>query len=123
MVVLNPLHTIFKNYQYTFGYIVASHILSFSLIVVVTLYLKFKEQLSPTNFCLPFIDPNNSISTIKVLVWTVICSQCITSLIITAAHTMLIRILYRNQEKLERNFSSYSAYCYDIFQFFLLVSS
>ena len=104
MVVLNPLQTTFRSYRHTFGYVVASYVLSILLTVIATLYLK--EEILPTNLCLPFIDPNNSIFTIKILVWSLICSQCVTSLVITVSHTMIIRTLNKNQEKFGRNIRS-----------------
>ena len=103
MVVLNPLHTTFKNITHTFGYVIARYIISFLLTIVATLHLKFKEEILPANLCLPFLDPSNSIFTMKVLVWSVICTQCVTSLIIALSHTILIRTLNKNQEHLGRN--------------------
>ena len=104
MVVLNPLQTTFRSYRHTFGYVVASYVLSILLTVMATLYLK--EEILPTNLCLPFIDPNNFIVTIKILVWSLICGQCVTSLVITVSHTMIIRTLNKNQEKFGRNIRS-----------------
>ena len=102
MVVINPLHTTFKNFRYVLGYAFSICILSFMLTVVTTLSLKVKEEFLPTSLCLPFIDPTNSVSIINILIWSIIISQCVTSLVITVSHILLIRRLSNHQEKLQR---------------------
>ena len=102
MVVINPLHTTFKNCRYVLGYAFSICILSFMLTVVTTLSLKVKEEFLPTSLCLPFIDPTNSVSIINILIWSIIVSQCVTSLVIIVSHVLLIRRLSNHQEKLQR---------------------
>ena len=103
MIVINPLHTTFKNIRHVFGHAIAIFILSFLLTLVALLSLRLKEETLPTNLCLPFIDPTNSVFTIRILVWSVICSQCITSLIITVFHIVLFKRFNKTQGKLGKN--------------------
>ena len=100
MIVINPLHTAFKNIKYVFRHAIAIYILSVLLIAAPLLSLMLKTEVLPTNLCLPFTDPTSSIFTIKVLVWSFICSQCFTSIIITVFHIILFKILHKNQNKL-----------------------
>ena len=102
MIVINPLHSIFKSIRYAFGHAIAIYIMSSLLIAVPLLSLMLKKEVVPTNLCLPFIDPTRSIFTIKVLVWSVICSQCFTSIAITIFHFILFKRLNENQDKLGR---------------------
>ena len=100
LIVINPLHTRFKNIKYAFGHAIAIYIMSSLFIAVPLLSLMLKEEVVPTNLCLPFTDPTSSIFTIKVLVWSVIFSQCFTSIVITVFHIILFKILHENQNKL-----------------------
>ena len=102
MVVINPLHTIFKNCRYVFGFAIVICFISFLSTVVTTLYLKFSEHILPTSLCLPFIDPTNSIFILKALIWSVTCGQCVTSLFITVSHIILVRRLTKDHEKLNK---------------------
>ena len=101
MIVINPLHIAFKNIKYVFGHAIAIYILSVLLIAAPLLSLILKTEVLPTSLCLPFIDPTSSIFTIRVLIWSAICSQCFTSIIITVFHIILFKILHENQNKLE----------------------
>ena len=65
MIVINPLHTAFKNIRYAFGHATAIYIMSSLLIAVPLLSLMLKEEVLPKNLCLPFTDPTSSIFTIK----------------------------------------------------------
>ena len=98
MIVINPLYTRFNNFKQIVGLAIAIYILSFLLTAVITMYLKLSEDILPTNLCLPFIDPTHSIFLVKILVWSVICSQYITSILITVSHIILIRKLKKHQE-------------------------
>ena len=72
------------------------------LTAVPTLSLKVKEEVLPTSLCLPYIDPTKSVSIINILIWSIIVSQCVTSLVITVSHILLIRRLSNHREKLQR---------------------
>ena len=104
MIVINPLHTTLKNCRHAFGYVISIYIFAFLLTVVTLLSMILQDQILPTNLCLPFFDPTNSILTIKVSVWSVvICSQCLTSIVITVSHLILIKRFNENIDKLRRN--------------------
>ena len=100
MIVINPLHTTFKNFRHVFGFAIVIYTLSFIFTVFVTLYLKFNENILPTNLCLPFIDPTNSIIILKIWIWYVVCSQYATSLFIAICYIMLMSRLTKHQKKL-----------------------
>ena len=103
MIVINPLHTTLKNCRHAFGYVISIYIFSFLLTVVILLSIMLQDQILPTNLCSPFFDPTNSILTIKASVWSVICSQCVTSIVITVSHFILIKRFDENITKLRRN--------------------
>ena len=102
LVVINPLHTTFKCFRYVFKYVISIFILSFLFTAFTTFFLKSQEKFLPTSLCFPFIDPTNSSFTINILVWSVVSSQCVTSVVITVSHILLIRRLSIHQRKLQR---------------------
>ena len=102
LVVINPLHTTFKSFRYVFQYVSSIFILSFLLTAFTTFSLKIKEEFLPISLCFPFVDPTNSSFTINILVWSVVSSQCVTSVVITLSHILLIRRLRKHQKKLKR---------------------
>ena len=90
MVVIHPIATRFKETQFVLKSILSFYILSFLVTILTTLSFKFTYESIPMSLCLPFIDPANSIFMIKVLTWSVIVTQTVSSIALLVLHILLV---------------------------------
>ena len=99
MIVVYPFETRYKTFGFTLMFILIVFGLSFFFSVVVTLMIKFTYKYLPTMFCLPFIDPTNSVLLTKIVTWFIIIIQSITSKVIILIYVVLFRTLQKNRVK------------------------
>ncbi len=100
MIVVQPVDTPFKRPNFVLKTLFSLYAISLALSTKITLAVKFTEKILPSNLCSPFIDPTNSMQTIKIIIWFVSVSQVLTSLTIFSLHVLLVYHMYESQENI-----------------------
>ena len=90
MVAIKPLETNFKDKVLITKWLVIIFTVCFMISTVITVTVKLTSNSLPFHFCFPFIDPTNSIKIIKIITWTAVNTQFVTSIGILVINMVLI---------------------------------
>ena len=96
-IVLQPLNNKIKRVKFTLRCILVMYGFSFCIALFVMLLFKFTFNSLPTGFCLPFIDPTNSIIITKYITWSVVLTQTLTSITTIMIYYLLFIELQRSK--------------------------
>ena len=97
MITLKPLSTHFKYNSIVTKWIISMFVSCFILSLIATMHVKLTSGIIPFKLCFPFVDPTNSIISIKFLTWVTVITQTITLLALIILHLWLI--LHINSKK------------------------
>ena len=96
MVVIKPLNTKVKDNSLVTKWLLIIFTISLFFASVITVTVKFRSNSLPFYLCFPFIDPTNSIKSIKVITWVAVITQFVTSIIILLINMILIHQLFQS---------------------------
>ncbi len=101
MVVIYPMHTKFKRCSFVIKICLVMLLSIFVLSLFATIIVALLERTVPTGLCLPFLDPTNSVTVIKILTSLTVFSQSSVCSAILALHTLLVYNLLQSQISVE----------------------
>ena len=90
MIVAHPLDTEFKCHWFVCRRLLVTHICTLITVLFITLFTRFVYFNIPLSICLPFVDPSGSVLIIKILTWSVVLTQTVTSIVIIILHVLLV---------------------------------
>ena len=93
ILVISPLNISFKNKYFIIKILVFLFTGTMSCSVLLAILYKTTNSTLPTNLCLPFIDPTNSIIFIKILTMFIALFQILASIFICITYTLLFKNL------------------------------
>ena len=103
MVVVHPIETIFKQPSFITKITLCVCTSICIIFIIVTLLIKFMQNTLPSSLCSPFIDPNNSVFLIKILIWFVATEQMSMSIIIIVLHCLLVKNIKISQKNVKKS--------------------
>ena len=103
MTVIYPIDTKFKKVDFIIKAVVTFYILSFLLAFGVTLCFKYMYVNFSINLCLPFIDPTNSVSLVKIITWFTMISQTASSMVIMFMYIFLVKKLKKSKKVIRKS--------------------
>ena len=109
MVVIKPLNTKFKDNSLVTKWLFIIFIVSLFFASVITVTVKLGSNSLPFYLCFPFIDPTNSIKSIKIITWVAVVTQFVTSVIILLMNMLLIHQLFQSPKDIGHSKSNLKA--------------
>ena len=109
MVVIKPLNTKFKDKSLVTKWLFVIFIVSLIFTSVITVTVKLRSNSLPFYLCFPFIDPTNSIKSIKIITWMAVVTQFVTSVTILLINMLLIYQLFQSPKDIGHSKSNLKA--------------
>ena len=98
MVVIKPLNTKVKDNSLVTKWLLIIFTISLFFASVITVTVKIRSNSLPFYLCFPFIDPTNSIKSIKIITWVAVITQFVTSVIILLINMVFIHQLFQSPQ-------------------------
>ena len=102
-VVISPFSSVFHDRHFIGKLLIVFQFVLSILMSIFVLILKKKIKIIPTILCLPFIDQENSVTEIKIIIVTVAAFQALLSFFIIVTYAILIRSLLDSETKARKS--------------------
>ena len=99
MVIIFPFDTKFKSKSFVSKCLVVAFSIFATGTVIITLLLHIRGTI-PSNLCLPFINPSDSVIEIKIATWLVLLFQCSAIALICLMYAILIKEVIKKLREL-----------------------
>ena len=123
MIIKYPVKTKFKQPRYLLKLIVCSFTLSCVFTFVISVIMKLFSLPITTPFCIPFVDPSNSILLVKFLMWFITVCQFLATGVTATWYISLFYELKKATEKVQNPSSKKVSYVSILIQIAVLFSA
>ena len=123
MAVCFPMNAMFKNENFTRRCIKSMWLLLLSFSLTLTITAKLSCGISPTNLCLPFVDPTKLSTFIKMILLFIVSTMFITSASVSILHISIVKFVILSTQKLAQSKSSRHSMVHLVFKMVVLTSS
>ena len=91
MVVIHPIDTKFKQWDFVVKQLASLIICSFLVALFFSILYRFTQVSHTNNYSLPFIDPTKKNVIVKIITWCVVFIQLISTFLIVSVHNLLAK--------------------------------